>query len=67
MSQLSIIASELKSLGFKVVLCQAGVIVSLNRPVSTMEVETALAQAFDVLADSFKCTQINSSEVLVEE
>lgn len=67
MSQKNVIAHELKELGFKVTLCQSGVIVSLNRPVSTLEVETALAQAFDVLADSFSVKQINSSEVLVEE
>ena len=62
-----LIASTLKSLGFKVVTCSSGVIVSLNRPVSALEVETALAQAFDTLADSFKVRQINSSEVLVKE
>lgn len=67
MSQKNVIAHELKSLGFKVTLCQSGVIVSLNRSVSTLEVETALAQDFDVLADSFSVKQINSSEVLVEE
>lgn len=62
----NLIANELKSLGFKVVTCSQGVIVSLNRPVSTLEIETALAQTFDVLADSFKLTKINASEVLVE-
>ena len=62
-----LIASVLESLGFKVVTCLAGVIVSLNRPISAMEVETALAQEFDTLADSFNVQQLNSSEVLVKE
>ena len=63
----SLIASTIQSLGFKVVTCSSDIIVSLNRPVSALEVETALAQAFDMLADSFKVRQINSSEVLVQE
>ena len=62
-----LISAALRSLGFKVVTCSSGVVVSLNRPVSASEVETALAQEFDTLADSFNVQQINSSEVLVKE
>lgn len=63
----SLIAQVLQSIGFKTVICSQGIIVSLNRKISSMEVETALAQEFDVLADSFNVIQINSSEVLVKE
>lgn len=42
-----LIATELSNLGFQTRITQTGVLVSLNRPVSRMEVETALEQVVE--------------------
>lgn len=60
-----IIAAQLAQLGFATRITQFGVIVSLNRPMSTMEVEQALVQEFDTI--EFKVSQVSKNQVMVQE
>ncbi len=59
-----LIATELSNLGFTTRIAQTGVLVSLNRPVSTMEVETAL-ELFEGV--QFKIVRISKNSVHVSE
>mgnify|MGYP001563083245 CR=1 FL=1 len=59
----NLIATELSNQGFEVRITQTGVLVSLNRSVSTMEIETALEQAFEGI--EFKLYHIHSNMVHV--
>jgi hypothetical protein len=59
----NIIAIELSNLGFTTRITQTGVLVSLKRPVSQMEVEMALEQAFEGI--QFKLYHIHSNMVHV--
>ena len=59
----NLIATELSNLGFEVRITQTGVLVSLNRPVSTMEVETALTQAFEGV--QFRVVRISKNSIHV--
>ncbi len=61
----NLIATELSNLGFQTRITQTGVLVSLNRPVSRMEIETALEQAFEEI--EFRVTHISKNSVLVSE
>ncbi len=58
-----LIATELSNLGFQTRITQTGVLVSLNRPISRMEVETALGQAFEGV--QFKLAKISKNSVHV--
>jgi len=60
-----IIASILSQLGFITRITSSGTIVSLNRPVSTLEVEYALAQEFEGI--EFQVSRISKNQVLVQE
>lgn len=65
MTHARVVARELRQSGFHTELCSQGVIVSLNRNLSTSEVELALQNIFDEIA--FKVSKINANEVLVQE
>ena len=67
MTHQNIIATELSNLGFQTRITQTGVLVSLNRPVSQMEIEMALEQAFEGI--EFKLYHIHSNmiHIVVEE
>jgi len=60
-----IIASILAQLGFVTRITSNGIIVSLNRPVSTLEVEYALDQEFDGI--TFQVSRISQNSILVQE
>lgn len=62
----TLIATELNKMGFKAREFGAGVIVSLNRPVNTMEVMDALDQAFSKWGHNFKVSQVGN-KVMVKE
>ncbi len=62
-----LIATKLSNLGFTTRITQAGVLVSLNRPVSTMEVETALAQVLEGIEFKFFHVHSNMVHVITEE
>ena len=59
----NLIATELSNLGFEVRITQTGVLVSLNRPVSTTEVYIAMQQAFGGV--QFKVVRISKNSVHV--
>lgn len=61
-----LIATELSNLGFTTRITQTGVLVSLNRPVTRMEVEMALWQTFDEEIQ-FTVTRISKNSVHVSE
>ncbi len=61
----NLIATELSNLGFEVRITQAGVLVSLNRPMASMEVETALEQAFEGV--QFRVVRISKNSVHISE
>jgi len=63
MEHTSLIATELSSLGFTTRITQTGVLVSLNRPISQMEVEMALNQILDEI--QFTVYHIHSNMVHV--
>lgn len=63
MTHQNIIATELSNLGFTTRITQTGVLVSLNRPVSTMEIETALEQVVEEV--QFKVYHVHSNMVHV--
>lgn len=67
MSHQNLVASELSEMGFETKVTQTGVLVSLKRPVSTLEVKTALDQAFEGI--EFKLFQIrpNAIHIITEE
>lgn len=58
-----LIATELSNLGFQTRITQTGVLVSLNRPLASIEVETALEQAFESI--EFRVTHISKNSVHV--
>lgn len=60
-----IIAAQLAQLGFVTRITSSGTLVSLNRPLSTMEVEQALSQEFDTI--EFKVSQVSKNQVMVQE
>jgi hypothetical protein len=60
-----IIASILSQLGFVTRITSSGVIVSLSRPVSTLEVEYALTQEFEGI--QFQVSRIGQNSILVQE
>jgi len=60
-----LIATELSNLGFTTRITQTGVLVSLNRPVSQMEVETALEQIVEGV--KFHLVKIGKNSVHVSE
>lgn len=60
-----IISAILAQLGFVTRITGNSVIVSLNRPLSTLEVETALEQEFDTI--EFKVSQVSKNQVMVQE
>jgi len=60
-----IIASILSQLGFATHITSSGTIVSLNRPVSTLEVEYALDQEFEGI--QFQVSRISQNSILVQE
>ncbi len=60
-----LIASKLASLGFTTRVTQTGVLVSLKRTISMMEIETALEQTFEGV--QFKITRIAPNSVHVSE
>lgn len=60
-----IIAAILNSLGFVTRITGNSVIVSLNRQLSTLEVEQALSQEFDTI--EFKVSQVSKNQVMVQE
>jgi len=62
-----LIATELSNLGFQTHITQTGVLVSLNRPVSQMEVETALEQAFEGIQFKLYHVHSNMIHVVAEE
>lgn len=60
-----LIASILTQLGFITHVTQFGVIVSLNRPVNTLEIEIALAQEFEGIR--FNVSRVSQNQVMVQE
>jgi hypothetical protein len=62
-----LIATELSNLGFTTRITQTGVLVSLNRPVASMEVETALEQAFEGIEFKLYHVHRNMVHVVTEE
>lgn len=60
-----IIAALLSQLGFATRATSNGVIVSLNRLVNILEVETALAQEFEGI--QFKVSRVSQNSILVQE
>ena len=66
MTHTNLIATELSNLGFTTRITQTGVLVSLNRPVSRMEVETALEQVVDVKFSIYPINR-NMQHVITEE
>ncbi len=63
----NLIASELASLGFITRITQTGVLVSLNRPVSRVEIETALGQAFEGVQFKIYHVHSNMVHIITEE
>lgn len=63
MSNEQIIANELSSLGFETQIASIGVIVSLNRPIYRLEIETALGQVFEGI--TFEVKRISKQTFLV--
>ena len=61
----NLIATELSNLGFTTRITQTGVLVSLNRPVSTIEVEMALEQIVEGV--KFHLVKISKNSVHVSE
>lgn len=61
----NLIATELSNLGFTTRITQTGVLVSLNRPVTQMEIEIALAQVFEGI--EFKVYHVHSNMVHIAE
>jgi len=64
-----LIATELSNLGFTTRITQTGVLVSLNRPVSSMEVVTVLHQVFEEIEFRvhLKVIDISKNSVHVSE
>jgi hypothetical protein len=62
-----IIASELSQLGFTTQTTETGVLVSLNRPISRMEVETALEQTIEGVTFTTYQVHRNTIHVITEE
>ena len=60
-----LIATELSNLGFTTRITQTGVLVSLNRPLASVEVEIVLDQAF--WGVQFKVVRISKNSVHVSE
>ena len=58
-----LIATELSNLGFTTRITQTGVLVSLNRPLASVEVEIVLDQAFWEV--QFKVVRISKNSVHV--
>ncbi len=63
----NLIATELSNLGFQTRITQTGVLVSLNRPVSKMEIETALEQIVEGVKFSIYPISKNTQHVITEE
>lgn len=63
----NLIATELSNLGFQTRLTQTGVLVSLNRPVSKMEIETALEQIVEGVKFSIYPISKNQHHIITEE
>lgn len=61
---LNVIASEMNKNGFQTQITSSGVIVSLKRPMSKMEVEIALEQSFEELP--FSIDRVNKNSYLVK-
>lgn len=61
----NLIAKEMNKIGFQTKVVSSGVIVSLNRAMSRMEIEIALEQIFDTI--TFNITKLNNNSYLVEE
>lgn len=60
-----LIARELKTRGFDAKVVENGVVVSLNRQISTQEVKDALSLSFDEI--EFQVSKISKNQVLVQE
>ena len=58
-----IIAQELEGIGFQTQITSIGVLVSLNRPITNIEVEIALEQVFESI--SFQISRVSKQAVLV--
>lgn len=67
MSHQNLVASELSEMGFETKTTLTGVLVSLKRPISWMEVKTALERAFEGI--EFRMIQIhrNTIHIITEE
>ena len=62
-----LIATELSNLGFTTRITQTGVLVSLNRPLASMEVETALEQVVEGVQFKLYRVHGNMVHVVMEE
>lgn len=67
MTHTQLIATELSNSGFQTRITQTGVLVSLNRPVSRMEVETALEQVVEGVRFDIYPISRNQHHVITEE
>ena len=63
----NIVATELSNLGFTTRITQTGVLVSLNRVITQMEVETALEQIVEGAEFTIYQVQRNMFHVVTEE
>ncbi len=63
----NLIATELSNLGFQTRITQTGVLVSFKRPISKMEVETALEQIVEGVKFSIYPISRNIQHVITEE
>lgn len=67
MEHKNIVATELSNLGFQTRITQTGVLVSLNRPISRMEIEMALEQVVEGVKFNIYPVSKNQQHVIVEE
>ena len=67
MTHTNLIATELSNLGFQTRITQTGVLVSFKRPISKMEVETALEQIVEGVKFSIYPISRNIQHVITEE